>query len=174
MKKTTILTLVTAFLLTGFITNAQQAGDIRVSGGLAVGTKARFDDDGDTTLGLGVNLGAEYLITDVVSLAPSFSGFFKNEIGGADFSTRALNIDARYYFGSDTQLYGLLGFTSVTSKAKGGGLSITNTDSGLNLGVGANLPFGDSLLGNLQAKFQTAADDNDGQIVLNAGVVFGI
>lgn len=171
MKKITILTLFAAFLFAGFSASAQEQGDIRVGLGLAIGTNAGVDDTtGETELGLGINFNGEYLISDVISIAPSYTSFFKTDIGGADFGFNAFNIDGRYYFGSgDTQLYGLVGFTSLEAKVSVLGITGSSSESGLNIGAGANLPIGDSLLGNIQAKYQTPGD---GQLVVNVGVAY--
>lgn len=169
MKKLLLTAAIVAFF--GFAATAQEQGDIRVGAGLAIGTKAGAEASAtgvDSKLGLGINIGAEYLITDAISLAPSYTFFFKNSIGGADYSLSALNIDARYYF-ADSGFYGLAGFSSVSSKAEGGGFSVTSSESGLNIGAGIMYPLSDNLFANGQVKYQTPGD---GQLVINAGVAF--
>ncbi|MEP1033697.1 outer membrane beta-barrel protein [Ekhidna sp.] len=168
MKKFTILSLFAAFVLFGFSANAQEQGDIRVGAGLAIGTKAGVDDDGSEKLGLGINVGGEYLITDVISLAPSYTFFFKSSVGGVDFSLSAINVDARYYFG-DSGVYGLAGFSSVKAKAESGGFSASTTEGGLNIGAGIMYPLSDNLFANGQVKYATPGD---GQLVINAGIAF--
>lgn len=166
MKK--LLLTATLIAIFGFAATAQEQGDIRVGAGLAIGTKAGVDDDGSDKMGLGINLNGEYLITDVISIAPSYTMFFKNTVGGADFSLSALNIDVRYYF-SDMGLYGLAGFSSAKAKAEGGGFTVSDTEGGLNIGAGIMLPLSDNLFANGQVKYTTPGD---GQLVINAGVAF--
>lgn len=165
MKK--LLLTATLIAIFGFAATAQEQGDIRVGAGLALGTKAGVDADGEK-MGLGINLNGEYLITDVISIAPSYTMFFKNSVGGADFSLSALNIDVRYYFG-ESGLYGLAGFSSLKAKAEGGGFTVTDTEGGLNIGAGVMLPLSDNLFANGQIKYTTPGD---GQLVINAGVAF--
>jgi hypothetical protein len=167
MKKLITTTFIAAFIFMGYTAAAQDQGDIRAGIGLAAGTKAGVDDDGSEKLGLGLNIGAEYFVTDVISLAPSYTMFFKSTVGGVDFKLSALNIDARYYFGGG--VYGLAGFSSLKAKAEAGGFSASSTESGLNIGAGYMIELGDALMGNLQAKYQTPGD---GQLVINAGVAF--
>lgn len=168
MKKSLLTVALVAVF--GFASMAQEQGDIRVGAGLALGSKAGLDDNGDEQLGIGINLAAEYLIIDALSIAPSYTFFFKNEVGGADFSLSSLNIDARYYFGT-SGVYGLAGFASVKAKGEGGGITVTDTESGLNIGAGIMLPLSDNLFFNGQAKYQTPGD---GQLVFNLGVAIGL
>lgn len=168
MKKFTILSLFAAFLLVGVTANAQEQGDIRVGAGLALGTKAGIDDDGSEKMGVGINIGGEYFVTDVISIAPSYTMFFKSTVSGTDFSFSAFNIDARYYFG-ESGVYGLAGFSSLSAKVEGGGFSATDSEGGLNIGAGIMYPLSDNLFANGQVKYQTPGE---GQLVINAGVAF--
>jgi len=189
MKKFTILTLFTAFLLVGVTANAQEQGMIRASAGLALGTKAAIDESG-TKAGIGINIGAEYLITDNISIAPSYTFFFKSEFdtpdgfGGNVTSSNqfgSFNIDGRYYFGDgDMELYGLFGIGIVSNSFEqsgddgfGGTITIDGSDSetGLNIGGGINYPLSDALFLNGQIKYNTV-DIDGGQIVINAGVAY--
>ena len=174
MKKITILTLFTAFLFVGVTANAQEQGDIRVTAGLAIGTKAGIDDHGSSKIGLGLNVGGEYLVTDVISVAPSYTLFFKSEVQGGAVSNQfsSFNLDGRYYF-SDGKFYGLAGlsFASVTAKADFGFGSVEETDSttGLNLGGGTMIPLGDTMFLNGQVKYNTPLEQLDIQV----GIAFG-
>ena len=162
MKKLLLTTALVAIF--GFAATAQEQGDFRIGAGLAAGTKAAFDEEG-TKLGLGINFGAEYLITDAISIAPSYTLYFKSEVdlggfGTIESSPKALNIDVRYYFG-ESGVYGLAGFTNVGDEEK---------ESGLNIGAGIMYPLSDNFFLNGQAKYQTPGE---GQLVFNAGVAIG-
>ena len=161
-------TLVAIF---AFTSNAQEQGDIRIGAGLAIGTKAKAGVDA-TKLGFGINLGAEYLFTDVISLAPSYTFFFKSNVAGLEASPSAINIDARYYFG-ESGLYGLAGFSYVKTKTEGSFFGTPISDSvkegGLNIGAGIMYPISDNLFANGQVKYQTPGE---GQLVINAGIAF--
>lgn len=174
MKKITLL-LFAAFLFAGIAANAQSQGEIRVGLGLALGTEAGVDENsGGSELGLGINFGGEYLVTDVIGIAPSYTSFFKTDfdsgIGSVSVGFNAFNVDGRYYFTTDdAQVYGLLGFTSMSAKSSFGGISTSSSEGGLNIGGGVNIPFNDSLLGNLQVKYQSPFE---GQLVVNFGVAY--
>lgn len=170
MKKFTILSLFAAFVLFGLSANAQEQGDIRAGAGLAYGTKAGVDASG-TKGAIGINLGAEYLFTDAISLAPSYTFFFKSSVGGADYNVSSFNIDARYYFG-DSGFYGLAGLGIVSNKVSGGGFSVSGSETGINLGAGYMYGLSDSMFLNGQAKYNTADFGDGGQITIQAGLAF--
>ncbi|MEQ9465855.1 MAG: outer membrane beta-barrel protein [Ekhidna sp.] len=168
MKK--ILLTATLVALFGFAATAQEQGEIRVGAGLVYGTKATVDlTDGDEKGALGINIGGEYLITDVISAAPSYTFFFKEEEGGASVKTSSFNLDARYYF-SDGKFYALAGLGFGSAKFSGGGFSISDNETGINLGGGAMIPAGDALYINGQLKYNTAFE----QFVIQAGLSYRI
>lgn len=169
--------LLTAALVAvfGFAATAQEQGDIRLGAGLVLGTQTALDDDGSEALGFGINIGGEYLVTDIISVAPSYSYFFESEIAGGAFSVRysSLNLDGRYYFG-DGMFYALAGlsFSSVTSTVEILGVSVegSDTETGLNIGGGIMYPISDSVFLNGQVKYNTPIE----QLAINVGVAFGI
>lgn len=168
--------LLTAALVTAVIfgATAQDQGEMRVGGGLALGTKAAVDESGSKA-GVGINIGGEYFATDVISIAPSFTYFFPSSITffGTEIKSQAssLNIDGRYYFGdSDVQLYGLAGIGIGFASVEANGNKESDSEVGLNLGIGLNYPLSDGMFLNGQAKYNTPFE----QLVLNAGVVFNI
>ena len=175
MKKFTILSLFAAFLLVGISANAQQEqGDIRVRAGLAVGTQAGADDNGESQAGFGINFGAEYLITDNISIAPSYTIFFASDIGGADLKPSVFNIDGRYYFG-ESGVYGLAGVAFQTVKVEGGGASITGNATTFNIGAGIEYGLSDNLNLNGQLKYMGTDDQEtfpDPQLVIGVGVSY--
>ena len=160
MKKLLLTaTLVVAF---GFAATAQEQGIIRASASLAYGTEVEE---------IGINIGGEYLITDVISGGVSYTSFFTPD----PVSFSSFNIDGRYYFLTDgPYVYGLFGFGIVRSEVDidlgpfGGG-SVSDSETGLNLGGGAIFPFSDNLGAQAQLKYNTAAS---GQLVLQGGVVY--
>lgn len=131
-----------------------------------MGTKSGFGDDYiDPSIGMGVNLGAEYVFHKFFSGAISYTHFFT----GSDVITNygALNIDARYYIPSeklDTKLYLLLGYAKLFSTID----DFSSSNDGFNLGAGINHAFNKSWGINLQAKYQTT---DEGQFVLGAGII---
>ena len=136
MKKLLLSTALVA--LFGFFATAQDQGEMRVGGGLALGTKAAIDEGGSKA-GIGINIGGEYFATDVISIAPSFTYFFPSSIEffGQEIKSQAssLNIDGRYYFGdSDMQLYGLAGIGVGFASAEANGNKESDSKVGLNIG----------------------------------------
>ena len=169
MKKFTILPLVAVFLLVGLSANAQEQGELRAGIALVYGTKAQIDlDDLSEKGALGINIGGEYFFTDVISGAPSYTFFFKEEEGPASVRTSSFNLDGRYYF-NDGMFYGLFGLSFASAKTKVTGFgSVSDNETGLNLGAGAMIPIGDALYFNGQVKYNTPFE----QLALQAGVSY--
>ena len=164
--------------------SAQEEGQLNLNAGLAIGTEAGIDDNGNGSLGFGFNLGGEYFVTDIISVAPSYTYFFKDEIdeGGfnASFRLSALNFDGRYYFlTEEVNVYGLLGASLLFGKFEsevnffGVRSSVEDTDSefGINIGGGLVYPLDDSFSLGGQVKYQTAGD---GQLVFNASLIYAL
>ncbi|MEQ9229134.1 MAG: outer membrane beta-barrel protein [Cyclobacteriaceae bacterium] len=167
MKKLLSICVCVFCLLVGSQLVAQSQGDLRASVGLGLGTNASFGDNAfDSAMGLGLVLGAEYLITDDLSIAPSYEYYFPEKFGDSKYRKSSFNVDGRYYF---DQFYGLAGisFASYTG-TDGNGDSLTLTETGLNLGGGMNIPINDSMDLNLQAKYNTPLE----QLALQAGLSF--
>lgn len=153
--------VITCFVLCCFFTiaQAQEKGNLRFGAGFLYGTEIEE---------LGLNLGAEYLITEKISIAPSYSIFFTPD----PVSYNVFNLDGRYYFlTGGPQVYGLLGYANATSKVDFFGGEIKVSDSGLNIGAGAIFPLNDKFGINAQLKYSTPGD---GQLVLQGGVVYTI
>ncbi|GAB4229853.1 MAG: hypothetical protein Tsb0034_01600 [Ekhidna sp.] len=155
MKK---LLLTTALVAIFGVANAQEQGLIRVSAGLAYGTEIEE---------MGINFGGEYLITDAISGGVSYTSFFVDD--PASFSS--FNIDGRYYFLSDgPYVYGMAGVGIVKSKVDLGPFgSVSDSETGINLGAGALFPFSDNLGALTQIKYNTAGN---GQLVLQGGLAY--
>ncbi|MCX2741102.1 outer membrane beta-barrel protein [Pontibacter anaerobius] len=164
-----------------------EKGTIRVGAGLAFGSKSGISDDGESG-GVGLNFGGEYFLMDNISVAPSYTHFFKSEIefsSGYNNDTYVssvknseLNVDGRYYFGEgNISFYGLLGLSLASGTAK-----VTNKETnrtladasasefGLNLGAGLMYPLNEKLNLNGQLKYNTPMK----QIVLQAGVTIPV
>lgn len=170
MKK---IILVAIVFITGLsVAKSQDQGDIKVNGGLAFGTEAGYDGGG-----IGLNIGAEYFISDIISAAPSYTYFFEDSEGPFSARFSAINLDGRYYFLTDEiQVYGLLGLSILSINIKGPvffgqDISVSDSETGLNVGGGILYPIDDKLGLNGQIKYQTPGD---GQLVLNLGISYKI
>lgn len=86
-------------------------------------------------LGLGIN--GEFAINDKVAIAPSFIYWFPED----PISWWEFNANAMYYFtkSGSADFYGLAGINLFSAKVEGGD---SNSEVGLNLGVGANFNIG--------------------------------
>ncbi|MEP5365511.1 MAG: outer membrane beta-barrel protein [Reichenbachiella sp.] len=145
------LALVGLFTINGAM--AQEQGDIRANAGL----NYLFGPwGGDGRIGFG--LGGEYLITDAISIAPSY--YFSNK---DDLKLNILNIDARYYFVTgDTQVYGKVGFASYGGDA---------SESGLTLGAGGIFNLSDNLGLNAELDYGLSKPFDD---AFGLGAKFGV
>ena len=90
---------------------------------------------------LGVNAGLEYMITDDIAAAPSYSHYFYP----SGLSVSAINIDARYYLGGDDKLkyFGLGGVSLYKSSVTVLGNKVSTNATGFNGGGGAIYNFSD-------------------------------
>ncbi|MGL1889627.1 MAG: porin family protein [Reichenbachiella sp.] len=167
IKKLILSTLIVIGFTT--ITVAQRStitSKFRMSLNGVMGTESGFGKNViDPSIGGGINLGAEYVFHRNFSGAASYTYFFT----GSDVveSYIALNIDARYYFNSekaDTKAYLLLGYAKIWSKVT----DVSNSEAGLNLGMGINHALNKDWGVNVQAKYQTPGE---GQFVLSAGII---
>ncbi|MEO1256073.1 MAG: hypothetical protein AAFY41_14480 [Bacteroidota bacterium] len=159
MKKLFIASVI--FLVMGNVVSAQEQGLIRATAGIAYGTEIEE---------LGINIGGEYLITDIISGGLSYTSFFTPD----PVSFSSINIDGRYYFLTDgPYVFGLLGLGIVRTKIEvpgffGGG-TVSDSETGLNIGGGALFPFTDNLGALTQLKFNTVGD---GQFVIQGGITY--
>lgn len=117
-----LLSLILIICISG-ITMAQTAGELRIGAGLAIGTEAGLDDNGTRAMGLGFNLGGEYFVVEKISVAPSFTYFFKSSVGSppAEFSLslNTVNIDGKYYFlDAPVEVYGIAGISIASATAE--------------------------------------------------------
>ena len=159
------------FMLAGTVAaNAQEQGQFNLLGGLAYGTKSAIDvNSTEGKGGIGFYIGGEYLFTDQISAAPTFE-MWKSSDSGVDYTLTSINIDGRYYFvADDLSIYGMAGISLLKGKVESGGFSVSDDDTGLNIGGGVVYKLSDKFGLNGQLKYQTPGD---GQLVLGAGVSF--
>lgn len=155
--KTKILLVALIGLFAFNVSNAQSQGDIRVNAGL-IDLFSPYG--GDNRIGFGV--GGEYLITDVISVAPSI--YFTNKDSN---KLNIFSVDGRYYLMTDaTQVYGVAGISFINGD---GGFS----ETGLALGAGAIFGVSDNFGINAELKYQLNKPFNDALgMQANVGVVY--
>jgi len=135
MKKS-VLTILMILLLA-----AASMAQIRVGGFLGYGS-------GVDRWGLGAN--GEFMFNDRMALSPSILFYFPETISGLKYSYWELNGNFHYYFLRQdvVNVYGLAGLNLTTAKVRrdagflDSSTSRTNTEAGLNLGLGTHLDLG--------------------------------
>ncbi len=155
MKKTTILLAFTLALLLSVSTTFAQS---RVGGGLAYGTEVE-------SLGIGIN--GEFSATDKINIAPSFIYYF----GDDNVSWWEVNGNINYIFSeSSATVYGITGLnlTGITVDLGPFG-DASDTEVGLNIGIGSNFDTGGSIMPFAEAKYVLGNAD---QLSLFGGVRF--
>ena len=188
MKKTITLIALVAVMVISTQSWAQEQGKIRAGGGLAIGTAAGLNSTtGASAMGLGINLGGEYFITDVISVAPSYTFFFKSSstVFGSEtsYNYSSINIDGKYYFLTEgVAVYGLAGLSIGTIKTKVTfdptiwdplfftDQTYSGSSTGINIGGGADYALSDKAYLNGQIKYNTPLK----QVVINLGIGFNI
>ena len=114
----------------------------------------------------GINLGAEYFVTDKISAAPNYTIFFVE--GDGRFSQT--NIDARYYLlKGPLQVYALAGYASFRVSGDAGPVRVAVSDSGFNVGSGVVVPLPGPIDLNAQIKYSTPID---GQVTFQGGITY--
>ena len=97
----------------------------------------------------------EFMIKDNMGISPQLVFFFGKKEGDVKTSMWEINGNFNYYFLQESvDLYGILGLNVASVKVKydgpstpGFNFSSSDTEIGLNLGLGANFPFSnDSIL----------------------------
>lgn len=162
MKKTLLLTL-SLVLFAAVSTYGQMRAGLGVGYGLEVEQPA-------------INANFEYMVTDVIGAAGSFSYFTTDSQGGIDSKFSAVNLDGHYYFmDSDIKAYGILGvnigFAKVEGEILGFKFDESNTEIGANLGAGALYDLGGSIFPYAELKYAGLGGDAD-QIVIFVGAKF--
>ena len=149
--------LILSIILFTVISLASQAQS-KVGVGLAYGSEIE-------SAGIGVN--GEFAATDVINIAPSFIYYFKKN----NVTWWELNGNINYIFSeSSATVYGIAGLniTGVKVDAPGFG-SASDSELGLNLGIGANFDAGGSVTPFAEAKYVLGNAD---QLSLFGGVRF--
>ncbi len=163
MKKLFFVVLV---VMVSMVSSAQ----FKVGGGLAIGTKAGFDEGGHK-LGIGIDVKGDYAFNETWSLSPDFILFFPGSPEGFDVTFWQLNANAHYNFheADGFNFYGLAGLNYSQVKVdwdmgESGTWGSSDGEVGLNLGAGANYS---QFFGEL--KYDTAFE----QLTITIGILFG-
>lgn len=149
--------LILSFILFAIISFVSQAQS-KVGVGLAYGSEVE-------NAGIGVN--GEFAASDVINISPSFIYYFKKN----NVSFWELNGNINYIFSENSAtVYGIAGLNLTGFKIDNPfGDDVTDSELGLNLGIGANFDAGGNLTPFAEAKYVLGDAD---QLSLFAGVRF--
>ncbi|SFF07938.1 outer membrane beta-barrel protein [Thermophagus xiamenensis] len=146
------------------------SAQLRLGGGLTMGTQAGFDEDGEK-VGIGLTVKGVYPINEKWSVSPDFTYYFPTGGDYFDVNIWQLNANAHYHFYemTDMGLYALGGLNYSHMKWEyddGSGFDFpddSDGEIGINLGIGANVSrfFG-------ELKYDTTLE----QLALTVGILF--
>lgn len=155
-------------LLAGVISLAANA-QTRVGGLLGFGSEIES---------LAIGGLAEFMINEKMGISPQLVFFFGKSEDGYKSSLWEINGNFNYYFMQDkVDLYGLAGLNIATAKSKYdipgfGSESTSDTELGINLGLGANFPVSnESILPFAEIKYVVGDFD---QLCIFGGVKFNL
>lgn len=148
-------------LLAGVISFSASA-QTRVGGHLAFGSEIES---------FGIGAVAEFMIKENMGISPSFTYFFGDEY----YNMWELNGNFNYYFATEgvAQFYGLAGLNFANVSYDDDVYeSDSNTEMGLNLGIGSNFAISnDKILPYAEIKYVISDYD---QLVILAGIKFNL
>jgi opacity protein-like surface antigen len=164
-----------SFLVFSASTAYAQSDNIKIGGGIILGTGVSGIDQVDNNFGLKVD--GIYTINEEFRAGADFGFYFPHEENGFKQTVWELNFNGNYVFHNQDALllYGLGGIniTNISfDQSNNQGFNISGSDSEFGLNVGGGLEYGLDF-GDLFAELKYVLSDAD-QLVLGAGVRFGI
>jgi hypothetical protein len=162
MKRIIKLSILT-FGLFFIYSSTLQAQDFKLGGGLVYGTEVES---------IGIEVGAVAGLTGDFRGAADFKYFFPDSPSGVDNTLWELNANVHYalFSQANAKVYGLAGLNYISQEVSGGGITVSDSEAGLNLGGGAEFGLG---FASLYAELKYAISDWD-QLDLSAGLRFGL
>lgn len=143
---------------------AQEVGDIRLGAKLSYITIEGAD--------LGIGIVGDYQFTESIIGSVNYNYFLADEFLGLS----TINLDGLYTFGGDgIRPYVLAGLNIATVSVNfdlfGVSEKVSNTEIGINLGGGAELPLSDKMAAFGELKYALASID---ELVISAGLKFNL
>lgn len=157
---------ITALLLTMMTTGA--FAQLRLGAGVGFG----FDNEAFTVFARGA-----YDFNEVIRLNLTYNYYFLEEVEGlgSDFDSNLsdINLDLHYTFAQleTISFYGLAGANVAIANVKAPGIDESETDFGLNLGIGGLFGVGDNA--DIFSEFKYTLGSTD-QIFFNLGLLFSL
>ena len=138
--------------------------EIRLGGGLIYGSQIQ---------NVGLNFRGDVKFNQQWSITPHFSWFFNKTDNFITNKWNALNIDGHYYFKIDPMwfVYPVFGVNLATVAEKVNSITFSNSEVGVNLGIGTEYFFDRRLSGFGEIKYVVSDAD---QLVVVFGVLFRI
>lgn len=169
MKKTWLKIFIVTVLLSSLVTINTNAQDIRIGGGLVIGTDR-------PNIGFKVNgtYGMDFLLENL-SAGAAFTMFIPSSPGATTFNRWAIDIDGHYEFfeTSGFNFYAIAGLNFSHYSTKATVLGITtktaSTKPGLNIGAGAIYDWKDNIKAFSEFKYIAS---NFNQAEFTIGVLF--
>ena len=165
MKRISLL----AIVIIAFTINSY--AQISAGGGLVYGTEQKT---------IGINLRGQYNVWENVDVVGGFTFFFpKKETQTVLFTTVksktsmwSFDIDGHYNFSfiDKLKVYPLAGLNIAGVSVEVNGTKASDTEVGLNIGVGATYEITDKLAGLFETKYTIGNYD---QVVISLGVLYG-
>ncbi len=153
-------------LTLSFVTMIAMASQAQTRLGAGFGWGSEIEE-----LGLGIN--GEFFVNEKISLNPGFIFFFVDDgpFDKQDFWT--FNANMNYYFAQEgsVEFYGIGGLNLSTYSVEWNDDDDSNTELGINLGIGTNFVVGGSVLPYAELKYVIGDYD---QLVLFFGVKFNL
>ncbi|MDR8393935.1 porin family protein [Aliifodinibius sp. S!AR15-10] len=164
-----------SFLVFSASTAYAQSDDIKIGGGIILGTGVSGIDQVDNNFGLKVD--GIYTINEEFRAGADFGFYFPHEESGFKQTVWELNFNGNYIFHNQDALllYGLGGIniTNISfDQSNNQGFNVSGSDSEFGLNIGGGLEYGLDF-GDLFAELKYVLSDAD-QLVLGTGVRFDI
>ena len=162
MKK--FVTIISMLVLVAFSNEKTSAQGFSVGGGVYYATSLN---------NIGISLNGNYAINKQIQIAPSFIYFLTKDY----ISWKAFDVDGHYKFSANNGLsiYGIAGIaiTMVSIDYPHNSffedVSVSSSEFGINLGIGASKTIGNNLEGFSELKYTL---NNGGYLKIGAGVLF--
>lgn len=172
MKKKLLLVIAVVAML---VIGQQAKAQMKLGGGLVVGTKLSIDDDGSKSAAFGLAVKGLYEINSSFSIAPGFTYFFPSSPDWLDLTEYILDVDAHYNFmqKENMKIYAIggLNYSYIDASVDmGEHFSGSASDSEIGLNLGAGLRTGTDMQFFGEVKYNTAFEN----VIASVGVLFNL
>lgn len=159
-----IILALTLFLCINFLSSKAQDYNIHLGGGLNYGTSQN---------NIGVNFRGEVTFFSQWSITPNFNMFFNKKNSLITKKWHAFNVDGHYFFELDRlwMMYPTFGINFATVSEKVNDITFSNSEIGINIGLGSSYQFDPKFSGFAELKYVISNAD---QAVITFGLLYQI